>query len=57
MKLLKVKLFSNSDRDLLEGCINEFLRAISFMKVIDIKFSSTDRAFEAMVIYEKELTQ
>lgn len=46
---MQVKLFSRTDITEVEKEVNEFLQTVK--QVVDIKFSSSDRYTDVMVIY------
>lgn len=49
---MKIKLFSNHAINNLEAEVNKFLETVS--KVIDIKYSGSDKWSDVMIIYEEE---
>lgn len=53
--MIQVKTFCCQWADVLETEINEFLPTVK--KLVDIKYASSDKFFEAMVIYETEAAE
>ena len=47
---MKVKLFSNGNVIELEAMVNEYLKTVSPVDFVDIKYSSSDQYSEVMVI-------
>lgn len=48
---MKVKVFSDSNSDMLENRVNEFLETVS--SVIDIKYACCDKFSEIMIMYNE----
>jgi len=53
----QVEIFSSSNADAIMRDINKFLAKIyqQGIPVVDIKFSTTEKTFDAMVIYKGEI--
>lgn len=50
----QIKLFSGSNLTETQNIVNEFIKEIGkFDKIIDIKFSSTEKTIDIMIIYDE----
>ncbi|SET56423.1 sporulation protein Cse60 [Paenibacillus sp. NFR01] len=48
-----VKLFSGSDKSIVENQVNTFLKALNKEELVEVKFTSGDGTFDVMVHYQK----